>query len=72
MIKKTTKVIFEGEEQNSASEQIGGMPLTKGEIVHIHRNGQVLNYVVTEKTIDYFDEAEDKLVSIAYTLKKQV
>lgn len=70
MIKKTTKVIFEGEEQKADSEQIGGMPLSKGEIVHIHRNGQVLNYIVSDKTIDYFDESEDKLVNITYTLQR--
>lgn len=71
MIKKTTTVVFEGEEQHADSEQIGGIPLSKGEIVHIHRSGQVLNYVVSEKVIDYFDEAEDKLVNITYTLKRQ-
>jgi hypothetical protein len=70
MIKKTTKVKFEGEETNGGDEQIGGMPLSKGELVHIHRNGQVINYEVTNKKIDYFDETEDKLVNITYTLKR--
>lgn len=72
MIKKTTKVIFEGEETNGGDEQIGGMPLSKGELVRIHRNDQVIIYEVTNKEIDYFDKTEDKLVNITYTLKRKI
>lgn len=40
MIKKNTKVIFEDDVNNGSEELAGGMPLSKGDIVHLHRNNE--------------------------------
>lgn len=69
MIKKNTKVIFE---DNSGSEELaGGMPLSKGEIVKVHKKGMVIEYIVKDKTIDCFMDGEDQEVNITYTLAKK-
>jgi actin-like ATPase involved in cell morphogenesis len=68
MIKKNTKVIFaNGEEQE---ELVGGIPLSKGEIVHLHRNGITTDYQVVEKMVDCYMDGEDQTVDITYTLQK--
>ena len=70
MIKKTTKVIFTDNSQEN-SELIGGMPLSKDEIVHVHKNAEIIDYIVADKIIDYFDKGDDQEVNITYTLKKK-
>jgi hypothetical protein len=68
MIKKTTKVIFEdGKEE----EMDGGMPLTKGEIIHMHKGNKVIDYFVKDKIIDCFLGGKDQVVNITYILKKK-
>lgn len=70
MIKKNTKIIFEDGESNSSDELTGGMPLSKGEIVHVHRENQdTADYEVVDKIIDCFMEGEDQRVNITYKLK---
>lgn len=73
MIKKNTKVIFEDEQGKKSDELIGGMPLTKGEIVHFHQSDSdtVIDYEVVDKTIDYRIEGEDQIVDITYVLRKK-
>ena len=38
MIKKNVKIIFEDNDIKELNNLIGGMPLSEGEIVHIHKN----------------------------------
>jgi len=71
MIKKTTKVIFEDNEGESSDELVGGMPLSKGDIVHIHRGESVVDYFVADKIIDCYLDGIDQLVNITYKLEKQ-
>jgi hypothetical protein len=68
MIKKNTKIVFEdGKEE----ELDGGMPLTKGEVIHFHKSGKVIDYVVNDKIIDFFMDGKDQIVNITYVLKKK-
>jgi hypothetical protein len=72
MIKKNTKVIFENGDSNSSDELIGGMPLSKGDIVHVHRNNEdAIDYEVVDKTVDCFLGGEDQTVNITYKLRKK-
>lgn len=70
MIKKNTKIIFEDGENAGSDELVGGMPLSKGDIVHIHRDDKVVDYEVADKTIDCFMGGEDQVVNIVYKLRK--
>ena len=68
MIKKNTKVIFE----DGREEQMdGGMPLTKGEVIHVHKKGKMTDYIVNDKIIDCFLDGKDQVVNIVYILKKK-
>lgn len=68
MIKKLTKVIFDDEK---VEELDGGMPLTKGEIIHVHKAGKQIDYIVKDKIIDCFLDGKDQIVNITYVLKKK-
>ena len=70
MIKKNTKIIFENKNGKETTELTGGMPLAKGDIVHMHQNKNIADYEVVEKIIDCFLENEDQTVNITYKLKK--
>lgn len=71
MIKKTTKVIFEDDKVESSDELVGGMPLSKGDVVHIHRGENIIDYIVTDKIVDCYMGGDDQLVNITYKLKKK-
>ncbi len=73
MIKKNTKVVFEDGENQKSDDLIGGMPLSKGEIVHVHEgdSGKSIDYEVADKTIDCFLKGDDQIVNIIYVLKKK-
>ncbi len=71
MIKKNTKVIFVDGNDNQTDDLVGGMPLSKGEIVHVHKNNQLTDYEVIDKNIECFLDGEDQTVNITYTLKKK-
>ena len=71
VIKKNTKIIFEGEGNNKLGALEGGIPLSKGEIINIHEGSKVLVYEVKDKLIDCFLEGEDQIVNITYKLKKK-
>jgi len=43
MIKKNTKVIFKDEDSEHTEELVSGMPLSKGDIVHVHEEDQIIN-----------------------------
>jgi len=70
MIKKNTKIIFDGD-KNTSESLSGGIPLSKGEIVNVHKNGKVIRYIVKDKKVDCFMDMEDQKVNITYTLKKK-
>ena len=71
MIKKTTKVIFEDGENKRSEEMVGGIPLSKGEIIRVHQGEAVVTYEVVEKIIDAFLEGDDQVVNITYIVKKK-
>jgi len=71
MIKKNTKIIIE-DEQGNASEWMGGLPLSVGEVIHLHpdKTGLAIDYKVTDKTVDCYLEGDDQVVDIVYKIKK--
>ena len=69
MIKKNTKIIFK--DDDNSSELIGGIPLSTGEIIHLHKNNLVVDYIVQDKKIDIILENDDQIVNITYTLEKK-
>ena len=73
MIKKNTKVIFEDGGNQTTDNLIGGMPLSKGEIVRLHpeNSDDVILYEVVDKIIDCIIKGEDRIVNITYTLRKK-
>jgi len=72
MIKKNTKVIFEDGSSSKTSEMIGGMPLSKGEVVHMHsKESDVVDYEVVDKIVDCYLDGEDQTVDITYILRKK-
>lgn len=71
MIKKNTKVIFQDGENKGTEEMIGGIPLSKGEIIKVHRGDKILQYEVVEKTVDCYLEGEDQVVHIIYYVKEK-
>lgn len=71
MIKKNTRVIFEDGDSNTSDELVGGMPLSNGDIVHVHRGESIIDYEVIDKMIDCFMGGEDQTVNIVYKLKKK-
>ena len=73
MIKKKTKLIFENEKGRKVHNLIGGMPLTKGEIVSFQLEGQnnIIDYEVVAKTTNLLKEGEDWIVNTAYALKRK-
>jgi len=72
MIKKNTKIVFDDGEKQKTDELKGGMPLSKGEIVHVHKeSGEIIDYEVTDKTIDCYLKGKDQIVNITYVLKRR-
>ncbi len=71
MIKKNTKVIFQDGTNQITEELVGGIPLSKGEIVYVHKNSKTIDYEVVDKKVDCFLNREDQKVNITYTLKKK-
>ena len=71
MIKKSTKIIFEDQERRSSEELIGGIPLSKGELVKVHKNGKTVEYIVHKKEVDCFMEEKDQRVNTVYRLRKK-
>lgn len=71
MIKKNTKIIFDDGRESKADNLIGGIPLSKGETIHIHKNNrECINYEVTNKIIDYYFNNKDQIINITYALKR--
>ena len=71
MIKKNTKVIFQNGESEKSEEMIGGIPLSKGEIIKVHENNEVEEYEVIDKIVDCFLENDDQIVNITYIVKRK-
>lgn len=71
MIKKNTKVIFEDGENKRSEDMVGGMPLSKGEIIKVHKDDEVILYEVVDKIIDAFLDGEDQNVNITYIIKRK-
>lgn len=71
MIKKNTKIVFEGEKNAKLEALEGGIPLSKGETITIHKGTKVINYEVKDKIIECFLEDKDQIVNITYILKRK-
>ena len=71
MIKKNTKVIFRDGSGERSEELVGGIPLSKGEIIHVHEGGVVTDFEVVDKIIDCHLGGEDQLVDITYIVAKK-
>lgn len=71
MIKKNTKVIFQDGENKRTEDMVGGIPLSKGEIIRVHEANGIINYEVVDKIIDCFLEGDDQIVDITYIVKKK-
>jgi hypothetical protein len=70
MIKKNTKIIFEGKKGPVNGELEGGIPLTKGEVIKFHVDNNIQEYVVKEKNIECFLKGKDQIINITYLLGK--
>lgn len=70
MIKKTTTVIFKDGKNEKTEEMVGGIPLSKGEIVKVHQAKKIIQFEVVDKIIDCFLDNKDQIVYITYILKK--
>lgn len=68
MIKKNTKMIFEGGDMGK--ELVGGIPLSKGEVINVTENGQDCAYEVVEKKVNFNLDGEDQIADITYRLRK--
>lgn len=71
MIKKNTKIIFLDDSDNPIDELIGGIPLAKGEIINVTKNGNISKYEVIDKNVEFIYDVEDQIANITYTLKKK-
>ncbi|MFA6553571.1 MAG: hypothetical protein WCT27_04025 [Patescibacteria group bacterium] len=72
MIKKNTKVIFEDGNNKTTDEMIGGIPLSKGEMITVHKDGKAVHYEVADKVVDCYYEDQDQIVDITYIIKKKI
>ncbi len=71
MIKKNTKVVFENGEDKTSEYMVGGIPLSKGEVIKVHKNSEVIQYEVVEKIVDCYLDQEDQIVDITYVVRKK-
>ena len=71
MIKKNTKVVFKSGVDERSEDMVGGIPLSKGEVMTIHQNGKIEQYEVTDKIIECFLDGEDQVVNITYIVSKK-
>ena len=70
MIKKNTKLIFKDSE-GQEKELIGGLPLAKGEVIHVIEQGKQVNYIVEDKIVKLSLDGEDQIADIVYILRKK-
>ncbi|KKR02838.1 MAG: hypothetical protein UT31_C0039G0005 [Parcubacteria group bacterium GW2011_GWF2_39_13b] len=71
MIKKNTKVIFKDGENKKIEDMVGGIPLSKGEIIRVHENDKVVLYEVVDKIVDCFLNGEDQVIDIIYIVERK-
>ena len=71
MIKKNTKVIFKDGENKKIEDMVGGIPLSKGEIIRVHENDNVVLYEVVDKIVDCFLNSEDQVIDIIYIVERK-
>ncbi len=66
MIKKNTKIVFEGN-SGEMRELKGGVPLSKREMITLNKTEK---FEVVDKIVEIEDKGEDQIVDITYKLKK--
>ncbi len=59
MIKKNTKVIFEDGEDKRSEDMVGGIPLSKGELIKVHKDDKVVLYEVVDKIVECILDERD-------------
>jgi hypothetical protein len=69
MIKKNTKIIFKGA-HGEDRELVGGIPLAKGETVHVTENEEKVDYIVENKVVEFSLDGDDQIANIVYILTK--
>jgi len=67
--KKKTRIIFEDKDSRKEDELQVGIPLSKGEIVHVDDSGKIVDYEVADKTVNYI--LKDEVLEITYVLKRK-
>lgn len=69
MIKKNTKITFK-DSNGEKKELMGGIPLSKGEIIHVTENSEKIDYIVEDKIVNFSLDGEDQIADIEYILVK--
>ncbi len=69
MIQKNTKVVFEDGENKKSENMVGGIPLSKGEIIKVHEGDKIIQYEVVDKIVDCFLNGDDQTVDITYIVR---
>ena len=49
---------------------VGGIPLSKGEIIKVHEGNNVTLYEVADKIVDCFLNGDDQIVDITYIVRR--
>jgi hypothetical protein len=75
MIRKSTRMVFQDGNGQKTEEMAGGVPLSKGEMVRVHKGGgktgKAIVYEVADKAVDCFLKGRDQTVNITYVLKRK-
>lgn len=69
MIKKNTKMIFD--DGLEVGDLVGGVPLCKGEVIRLRKNGNSTEYEVTDKLVEFDLDDEDQTANITYSLERR-
>ncbi|MDD3284609.1 MAG: hypothetical protein PHZ07_03380 [Patescibacteria group bacterium] len=70
-MKKNTTIIFQDDGSETTKEIIGGIPLSKGEIIRVHEKDEIIFYEVIDKIVDCFLNNEEQTTDIVYVVKKK-
>jgi hypothetical protein len=56
---------------NQTKNMIGGIPLSKGEIIKVHENDKTVLYEVVDKIVECFLGDKEQTVDITYVVKRK-
>lgn len=69
MIKKNTKIVFKNGEDERPFDMVGGIPLSKGEVITVHEGNAEKIYEVSDKIVDCYINGDDQTVDITYVIE---